>query len=154
MKFEIIKVLWLNFLLSLYLCKAEELAYNAELGSKIENQTSKTSQNLKLLIKGVTKSIKDDRLIQTSTVPYKMTTVSAVPEDISETVLPDNEDQINLDSGPSVKESLGLQKALEWMRDKRLSDYGWGNDTHMVILAKEVSNLFFIIPRINIHTYY
>lgn len=144
MKFEISKVLWLNFILTIYLCKAEEFAYNAESGSRIENQTSKTSQNLKFLTSGITKSIKDDRLIQTSTVAYKMTTVSSVPEDTSETVLPDNEEQINLDSGPSVKESLGLQKALEWLRDKRFSDYGWGNDTHMVILAKEVRRFLFI----------
>ena len=29
-------------------------------------------------------------------------------------------------------------KALDWLREKRVSDYGWENDTHFVILAKEV----------------
>ncbi|XP_055620873.1 uncharacterized protein CG3556 isoform X2 [Toxorhynchites rutilus septentrionalis] len=41
--------------------------------------------------------------------------------------------------GPDQKESLGIQKAIDWLREKRLPDYSWGNDTHMVILAKELS---------------
>lgn len=31
-----------------------------------------------------------------------------------------------------------IQRALDWLREKRVSD-AWENDTHMVILAKEVS---------------
>ncbi|XP_058466778.1 uncharacterized protein CG3556 [Malaya genurostris] len=41
--------------------------------------------------------------------------------------------------GPDQKESLGIQKAIDWLRERRLPDYSWGNDTHMVILAKELS---------------
>lgn len=41
--------------------------------------------------------------------------------------------------GPDQKESLAIQKAIDWLREKRLPDYSWGNDTHMVILAKELS---------------
>lgn len=42
-------------------------------------------------------------------------------------------------AGPDKKESEGIQRALDWLKEKRSSDYGWENDTHMVILAKEVS---------------
>lgn len=41
-------------------------------------------------------------------------------------------------AGPDKKESEGIQRALDWLKEKRSSDYGWENDTHMVILAKEV----------------
>lgn len=44
-----------------------------------------------------------------------------------------------LGCGPNNREGIGIQKALDWLREKRVSDYGWENDTHMVILAKEVS---------------
>lgn len=43
-----------------------------------------------------------------------------------------------LGCGPNNREGIGIQRALDWLRDKRVSDYGWENDTHMVILAKEV----------------
>lgn len=42
-------------------------------------------------------------------------------------------------SGPDQRELNGIQKALDWLKDKRLPDYSWANDTHMVILAKELS---------------
>lgn len=45
-------------------------------------------------------------------------------------------------SGPNKRESDAIQKALDWLKEKRSADYGWNNDTHMVILAKEVNNLF------------
>lgn len=41
-------------------------------------------------------------------------------------------------SGPNKRENDGIQRALDWLTEKRSVDYGWGNDTHMVILAKEV----------------
>lgn len=41
-------------------------------------------------------------------------------------------------TGPNKRESDGIQRALDWLTEKRSVDYGWGNDTHMVILAKEV----------------
>lgn len=44
-----------------------------------------------------------------------------------------------LGCGPNNREGIGIQKALDWLREKRASDYGWDNDTHMVILAKEVN---------------
>lgn len=40
--------------------------------------------------------------------------------------------------GPNQRESDAITRALDWLAEKRTSDYGWGNDTHMVILAKEV----------------
>lgn len=45
-------------------------------------------------------------------------------------------------AGPDKRESEGIQKALDWLKDKRSADYGWDNDTHMVILAKEVNAHF------------
>lgn len=46
-----------------------------------------------------------------------------------------------LGCGPNNREGIGIQKALDWLREKRVSDYGWENDTHMVILAKEVRKI-------------
>ncbi|XP_055532302.1 uncharacterized protein CG3556 [Wyeomyia smithii] len=73
-------------------------------------------------------------------------TIALVPTypAISMTTKQDSLDQIPVDvdigpGGPDQKESLGIQKAIDWLRDKRLPDYSWGNDTHMVILAKELS---------------
>lgn len=40
--------------------------------------------------------------------------------------------------GPNQRESEAITRALDWLNEKRATDYGWGNDTHMVILAKEV----------------
>lgn len=42
-------------------------------------------------------------------------------------------------AGPDKREIDGIQRALAWLKEKRSPDYGWENDTHMVILAKEVS---------------
>lgn len=42
-------------------------------------------------------------------------------------------------SGPNKRESDAIEKALDWLKEKRSADYGWNNDTHMVMLAKEVS---------------
>lgn len=41
--------------------------------------------------------------------------------------------------GPNKRESTGIEKALDWLKDKRSADFGWANDTHMVIIAKELS---------------
>lgn len=41
---------------------------------------------------------------------------------------------------PNKRERDGILRALDWLTQKRSSDYGWSNDTHMVILAKEVSS--------------
>jgi hypothetical protein len=47
-----------------------------------------------------------------------------------------------LGCGPNNREGIGIQKALDWLREKRdKADYGWENDTHMVILAKEVNKI-------------
>lgn len=59
---------------------------------------------------------------------------AAVPDD-----LPPNEHILIGSCGPDQRESYGIQKALDWLREKREHDYGWDNDTHMVILAKELS---------------
>lgn len=42
-------------------------------------------------------------------------------------------------AGPDKKEQDAILKALDWLKMKRATDYGWGNDTHVVILAKELS---------------
>lgn len=42
-------------------------------------------------------------------------------------------------AGPDKRESEGIQRALDLLREKRSQDFGWENDTHMVILAKEVN---------------
>lgn len=41
-------------------------------------------------------------------------------------------------NGPNQRESEAITRGLDWLVEKRSSDYGWVNDTHMVILAKEV----------------
>lgn len=41
-------------------------------------------------------------------------------------------------NGPDQRESEAITRALDWLTEKRSSDYGWGNDTHLVILAKEL----------------
>lgn len=45
--------------------------------------------------------------------------------------------------GPNQRESEAITRALDWLAEKRSPDYGWANDTHMVILAKEVCLLPF-----------
>lgn len=46
---------------------------------------------------------------------------------------------------PNKRESDSIQRALDMLREKRSPDYGWENDTHMVILAKEVRILLQIL---------
>ncbi|ALC48438.1 CG3556, partial [Drosophila busckii] len=36
-------------------------------------------------------------------------------------------------------EQEAILRALDWLKEKRAADFGWGNDTHVVILAKELS---------------
>lgn len=77
----------------------------------------------------------------TSTVTastFKTSSIVSEIEDGLETVLPEIEDSGIIESEPNMRETLGLQRALDWLREKRSSDFGWGNDTHMVILSKEV----------------
>lgn len=58
--------------------------------------------------------------------------------------------------GPNQRESESITRALDWLNEKRSTDYGWGNDTHMVILAKEVCvyyggfNLFIDCSTLNV----
>lgn len=54
-------------------------------------------------------------------------------------------EHVLLGCGPNNREGIGIQKALDWLKEKRVPDFGWENDTHMVILAKEVSTYMFII---------
>lgn len=44
-------------------------------------------------------------------------------------------------AGPDKREIDGIQRALAWLKERRSPDYGWENDTHMVILAKEVCSI-------------
>lgn len=74
-----------------------------------------------------------------------MSLSTAPQSDIVEAPPPETalvEHEIIGSAGPDKKESDGIQRALDWLKEKRSSDYGWENDTHMVILAKEVSNRF------------
>lgn len=72
----------------------------------------------------------------TTTAGYN--TTSQVEEFLESSMPSENEELYN-ENAPSTKEILSVQRALEWLKDKRFSDFGWGNDTHLVILAKEVS---------------
>lgn len=68
------------------------------------------------------------------TVSTQSTTTSILlPESDNE-----GEHEIMGSAGPDKRELEGIQRALDWLKEKRAPDYGWGNDTHMVILAKEV----------------
>lgn len=42
-------------------------------------------------------------------------------------------------NGPDQRESEAITRALDWLAERRSSDYGWNNDTHLVILAKELA---------------
>lgn len=44
--------------------------------------------------------------------------------------------------GPNQRESEAITRALDWLAEKRSTDYGWGNCTHVVILAKEVNAVY------------
>ncbi|CAD7086977.1 unnamed protein product [Hermetia illucens] len=69
------------------------------------------------------------------TVSTQSTTTSILlPESDNE-----GEHEIMGSAGPDKRELEGIQRALDWLKEKRAPDYGWGNDTHMVILAKELS---------------
>ncbi|XP_055373396.1 uncharacterized protein CG3556 [Condylostylus longicornis] len=77
-------------------------------------------------------------LIGTSSTPSVITssTQESNVDIIQETI---NENSMIGTSSPDKREAEGIQRALDWLREKRAADYGWGNDTHMVILAKELS---------------
>uniref|UniRef100_A0A182JZ21 Uncharacterized protein n=1 Tax=Anopheles christyi TaxID=43041 RepID=A0A182JZ21_9DIPT len=66
--------------------------------------------------------------------PMRQDLIDSLPVDVSQI-----EDKQLGPEGPNQAESVGIQRALCWLREKRLPDYSWGNDTHMVILAKELS---------------
>lgn len=55
-----------------------------------------------------------------------------------EDILIDSKSFIENSMEPDAKESLAIQKSLDWLRERRFNDFGWGNDTSIVILAKEV----------------
>jgi hypothetical protein len=72
-----------------------------------------------------------------STGPSVSVPAGNMSENPEQPILISNE-PVFLGCGPNNREGIGIQKALDWLREKRVSDYGWENDTHMVILAKEV----------------
>lgn len=85
---------------------------------------------------------------QNTQTPFLISTGSSAPPSLITTSLnlSENTEQavliptgpILLGCGPNNREGIGIQKALDWLREKRVSDFGWENDTHMVILAEEV----------------
>lgn len=82
-------------------------------------------------------------LISTGSSSSSLPTVTMnLSENAEQPALIPNE-PILLGCGPNNREGIGIQKALDWLREKRVSDFGWENDTHMVILAKEVNRIFF-----------
>ncbi|KAH8376329.1 uncharacterized protein CG3556 [Drosophila serrata] len=63
--------------------------------------------------------------------------VLATPTAINGSTLPEHQ---TIGQAPPTKgEQEAILRALDWLKEKRASDYGWGNDTHVVILAKELS---------------
>jgi hypothetical protein len=62
-------------------------------------------------------------------------------DNIETDLSPTESDGIIGGGNPSYKESLSIQKALDWLKEKRSNDYSWSNDTPMVILAKELSGV-------------
>uniref|UniRef100_A0A182SMM7 Uncharacterized protein n=1 Tax=Anopheles maculatus TaxID=74869 RepID=A0A182SMM7_9DIPT len=80
--------------------------------------------------------------ISNTSVSFAPTTQSVARQDIIDSLPVDvtqiEEKQLG-PGGPNQAEGVGIQRALCWLREKRLPDYSWGNDTHMVILAKELS---------------
>lgn len=88
---------------------------------------------------------------QNTQTPFFQTGPPTVGSQVPTSNLSDNLESIEgppimLGCGPNNREGIGIQKALDWLREKRVSDFGWENDTHMVILAKEVSLIFKILP--------
>lgn len=73
--------------------------------------------------------------LPSTTIP---TIIGNLSENPDQPILISNE-PVFLGCGPNNREGIGIQKALDWLREKRVSDFGWENDTHMVILTKEVS---------------
>lgn len=77
-----------------------------------------------------------------SPMPPMQSTIEPITEILTEIIsipIP-NTNQASFGSvGPNQKEQESILRALEWLKLKRASNYGWGNDTHMVILAKELS---------------
>lgn len=85
--------------------------------------------------------------------------IASIQSPITQTILPTTMTGLDITSksahleheylgifGPNKHERDGILRALDWLAEKRSADYGWQNDTHMVILAKEVINypIFFL----------
>lgn len=125
------RLIFLVLLLIIFMCKGEDRLSNGnDAATKITHYT--TAKNIA--------SSTFAKLETTSSLStlFKSTSTPAATDDGLETVLPEIDDSALLDTGPNMRESIGLQRALEWLREKRSPDFGWGNDTHMVILSKEV----------------
>uniref|UniRef100_A0A336MX42 CSON008831 protein n=1 Tax=Culicoides sonorensis TaxID=179676 RepID=A0A336MX42_CULSO len=131
------KLIFINsiFLLYIIYCNGDDLSFNVGNESSDHQLHSTAATNKVISLDGNAKS----EISIINNLINKKNSVSTVTEDTSETVLPEIDDTSVFDTRPNMRESIGLQKALEWLRDKRSSDYGWGNDTHMVILAKELA---------------
>lgn len=104
------------------------------ISSSTTNQATEASQSSSL-----NQNTQTPYLISTgsSTVSSSLTTSVNLSENQEQQVLIST-GPILLGCGPNNREGIGIQKALDWLREKRVSDFGWENDTHMVILAKEV----------------
>ncbi|XP_037935136.1 uncharacterized protein CG3556-like [Teleopsis dalmanni] len=81
----------------------------------------------------------------TSTTPYTSAPLTSTQATQDVTIEPTPEPtptpvhELIGSDGPDKKEQEAILKALDWLKEKRAPDYGWGNDTHVVILAKELS---------------
>lgn len=104
-------------------------------------QQSTTQQQNTTTLPGTTSDLLPISL--SPSIPSTVSISTASHADIVETP-PDSiliEHEIIGSAGPDKKESEGIQRALDWLKEKRSADYGWENDTHMVILAKEVKSM-------------
>lgn len=101
-------------------------AYSSTLPLATESSQQFSSSNLNTLTP-----------VLISTGSILQTTSANLSENSDQAILISTE-SVLLGCGPNNREGIGIQKALDWLREKRVSDYGWENDTHMVILAKEV----------------
>ncbi|KAH8274644.1 hypothetical protein KR026_000279 [Drosophila bipectinata] len=97
--------------------------YNASYNSNMQQPTSSSSPSTTATSAGAEESAGGVQgILATATAPNGT-----------------HEPQIIGPAPPTKGEQEAILRALDWLKEKRASDYGWGNDTHVVILAKELS---------------
>lgn len=107
-------------------------------GGSVLSQSNVTKSSLDVISNS---SISTNVFIDLSfSTPSIQSTTEPVTEILTDvTTLPSSSEESFDSLSPSKREQESIIKALEWLKLKRAPDYGWGNNTHMVILAKELS---------------